>query len=465
MLTYEISKQPGQPLYEQLYRCIQKDIRQGKLIAGEKLPSKRSLAQHLSISVATVENAYNQLLAEGYLQAKAKSGYYVAKITVSPIAQPPAPTAPLLESKTKEAFLNLRSNSPSRRDFPFSVWTRLMRKVMAEQDKQLLQATPAQGAPELRAAIASYLYYFRGMQVDVSQIVVGAGTEYLYNLLIQLLGRDNTFGVENPGYTKIPLIYRINAVPFVYIPLDKQGLSLTMLEQSPANILHISPSHQFPTGIVTPIGRRQELLQWASAAENRYIIEDDYDSEFRFSGKPIPSLQSIDEQGRVIYVNTFSKTIAPSMRISYMILPPPLAARFSREMSFYACTVPSFEQYTLAKFIQEGYFEQHINRMKTMYRGKRDQVISAIRESPLKNKATILEQNAGLHFLLRVQTNKSDQQLMALAAEQGILFSCLSQYVHGHKEAYAHHILVNYSALDCARLEEGFHQLALLLEE
>ncbi|MCR4962981.1 MAG: PLP-dependent aminotransferase family protein [Firmicutes bacterium] len=462
MLTYELGKKRGRPLYEQLYAAIKNDICLGKLQAWEKLPSKRDLARHLSVSVVTVENAYGQLVAEGYISAKAKRGYYV--LPGDRIAPPQPPPASLPKPcQAKSDFLDLRSNSLSENDFPFSVWSKLMRKTMADYGKQVLQSTPAQGIEALRQSIAAHLYQFRGMEVHYDDIVVGAGAEYLYNLLIQLLGRHHCFGVENPGYPKIGQIYRANDVAYANLPMDEAGLSLQHLRRSPADVIHISPSHHYPTGIVMPGRRRQELLAWASEQPGRYIIEDDYDSEFRFCDKPIAAMISNDRQERVIYVNTFSKTISPAMRISYMILPPHLSRSFKQKLSFYSCTVPSLEQYTLAKFIQEGYFEQHINRMKNKYQSKRDAIIAAIRESDLHTQADILEQNAGLHFLLRIHTDKSDRELVRRAEEAGLLIACLSQYVHGNAEKYAHHIVVNYSSLDFDQIKPAVDKLAAVI--
>ena len=210
------------------------------------------------------------------------------------------------------------------------------------------------------------------MDVSPEQIVVGAGTDYLYGLLIQLLGHDKIYGMEEPGYQKISEVYQSHNVLCLHIPLDRQGICIDKLNASGADIVHISPSHHFPTGIITPISRRYELLGWASASDSHYIIEDDYDCEFRFMGKPIPSLQSIDVMDKVIYMNTFTKTLASTIRISYMVLPKHLMARFQQNLGFYACTVSNFEQYTLTRFIQEGHFERHINRMRNFYHSQRD---------------------------------------------------------------------------------------------
>ncbi len=462
MLTYTLAAAPGTPLYIALYRSIRADILAGKLAPDERLPSKRSLAQHMKMSVITVENAYAQLLAEGYIYAVPRRGYFASPVERAP--EPPACGAePIAAPPEPPCFVDFRSNHPDCARFPFSVWSRILRDELSHRETKLLAATPANGAPELREAIAAYLFQFRGMHVSAEQIVVGAGSEYLYNLIVQLLGRAHVYAVENPGHVKIPRIYEKNGLAVRYVDVDERGMPVAGLRASGADVAHISPSHHFPTGVVMPIGRRQELLAWAGEAEGRYIIEDDYDSEFRFTGRPLPTLQSIDAGGRVIYTNTFSKSLAPSIRISYMVLPPALMARFRSELSFYSCTVTSFEQYTLARFLSEGHFERHINRMKKYYRAERDAVISAIGRSPLAGRAEILEQDAGLHFLLRVRTGKSDAALSREAAEAGLRLSFLSEYENAPTPAETHEIVVNYSGVDAARLGEAFERLAAIL--
>ena len=357
------------------------------------------------------------------------------------------------------------TNSIDRAYFPFTVWARLMRETLLERDKALLQAAPYNGAEELRRAISDYLRQFRGMNVDSGQIIVGAGTEFLYSLLIQLLGREKCYAVEDPGYSKIAEIYRSHQVDLRRVGLDEKGLSTRLLRRQEADIVHLSPSHHYPTGIVMPIGRRQELLHWAEEQEGRWILEDDYDSEFRFVGRPIPTLFSIDEAQRVIYLNTFSKTIAPSIRISYMILPPRLMEVYREKLGFYACTVSGFEQYTLAKFMAQGRYEQHLSRMKARYRQKRDAVIAMLRASPLADRVEIMEQDAGLHFLVRLDTRLPDAALRSRAAEQGVRLALLSDYYSVPETAPQHIVVVNYSGIDLERLPEGLRRLAQAWEE
>lgn len=466
MLTCNFENRGKAPLYSVLYRSIREDILKGKLKPDEKLPSKRSLAQHLKISVVTVENAYAQLVLEGYVYSKEKKGYFVCSVQeLKPNPPKNAPTIHENVNESREYFGDFRTNKICSERFPFSIWAKLMREVLSEEDKALLEATPYNGVFELRSAIAEYLYRFRGMSVSPDQILIGAGTEYLYSMIIRLIGEDNVFALENPGYKKIAKIYNSNGAKCEFISMDNKGLSIGELENSKANVVHISPAHHFPTGIVIPIGRRYELLNWANQKDGRYIIEDDYDSEFRFSGRPVQTLQSIDVSQKVIYINTFAKTIAPSMRISYMILPQHLMDIYNKKLSFFSCTVPSFEQYTLAKFISKGFFEQHINRMRTFYKNQRDLVIRTLKSSSINNKITILEEYAGLHFLIKLETDKSDDEIVKMASDAGIKISCLSEYFYNQDMKRSGTIIINYSGISSERIKESVEILSDVLSK
>ena len=270
---------------------------------------------------------------------------------------------------------------------------------------------------------------------------------------------EKTYAVEEPGYDKIRKVYAAAGVRCVGVPMDGQGVIPAELRG--AGVLHLSPSHHFPTGLVTPVARRRELLDWAG--QDNWIIEDDYDSEFRFDAHPMPAMHALDGQGRVIYLNTFSKTLAPSIRISYMALPPELMREFQRRLGFYSCTVPSFEQYTLARFLGRGYFEKHINRMRKFYRNRRNRLIAALEGCSFAHKLTILEQNAGLHFLVQVDTPLSDRALTNRLAEQGIRVKALSEYYHDDPQD-RRCLVVNYSALDETRLQTALPHIAQALE-
>ena len=442
MLTYQLKKAPGMPLYESLYRLLREDIRTGKLSPGEKLPSKRALAAHLEVSVITVEAAYEELLSEGYIRSKEKVGYFVEEYR-----RPPAVTAPTIPAPDPAPRGTVEG-------FPFSVWSRLQREVVLDYGEKLLLPLPNRGVPELRNAIARHLASFRGMTVDPENILIGAGTDFLYNLLIQLLGRDYTYAVEDPGYGKIRSIYAAGGVTCLPTPMDDSGVRPDALGD--ARVLHISPSHHYPTGLVTPPARRRELLDWAD--RNRgWIIEDDYDSEFRFHAHPMSAMQTMDAQ-RVIYMNSFSKSLAPSIRISYMVLPSELMDKFQRELGFYSCTVPSFEQYTLARFLSMGHFEKHINRMRKFYRSSRKKVVARIKSSPMADRLTIRELDAGLHFLLQVDTSLPDSAFRAA----GIPFPTLGSF-YADKRENLHTLVVSYAGLKDETLDDALEKLKQLI--
>mgnify|MGYP004692004205 FL=1 len=460
MLTYPMEERGSLPLYEYLCRRIRSDILNGTLPAGTRLPSKRALAEHLHISVITVEGAYSQLEAEGYLQALPKRGFFVSAVEQTPPA--PRETASLPEPETPRWRLDLSRNQVDTARVPVSTWAKLTRQVLSEEPEALLSPVPHQGLPALRQAIAADLRDFKGMAVSPEQIVIGAGAEYLYLLLAQLLGRDTVFAAEDPGYPKIRQVYRACGVSCVPIPLDGQGVDPAALAASGARALHISPNHQYPTGLVTPIARRQALLRWAEEQAGT-IIEDDYDSEFRFTGRPIPTLQSIDLRGRVIYLNTFSQTISPSMRLGFLVLPLRLLDRYRRELGFYACTVPALEQHVLARFISGGHYERHLSRMRKEYRDRRAEVVEAFRSSALAPRVTFSEERSGLHFLLRLNTQRSDGELGRLAARSGVRLSFLSEYAAMADPAFAHTLVINYAGLSPQRLPEAVRLLSEVL--
>ena len=426
MLTITLDPQGPRPLYEQLYLKIRQQIEQGELISAQRLPSKRALAAHLKVSVVTVEGAYGQLLAEGYLRSEPKRGFFVQPFETLPVKRHTAPPVEPGHQPVKQTHLryDFTTNAVDTTRFPFATWARMMREVLTQEDSRLLSTCHPQGVAELRQAIVHYLWDFRGIRAQPEQIVVGAGSEYL----LGLLGRDGGYAVEDPGYRKTARILSSNGADVLPIPLDEQGLQVDLLEQSGAKVAHVTPSHHFPMGMVMPVTRRKALLSWALQSQERYIIEDDYDSEFRFSGRPIPALQSLDASERVIYLNTFAKSLAPSLRISYMVLPPHLLARYQKELHFYSSTVPSFEQYALARFMERGHFERHVARMRTHYKGIRDALLSAARAEGLLTCGAFSGAEAGLHLLLRVDNGLSEGALVRLAAESDVAVNALSGY-------------------------------------
>ena len=468
MLTYNFTNKGSDSLYEYLYKCIKNDIILENLDVHEKLPSKRSFAKNLGISVITVENAYEQLMAEGYIYSIPKKGFYVADLRELNLTKTHSvgPDNALLSIKEKVPYLaDFTSNQTDSEIFPFTIWARTMRELLNENQQQLMENPPCGGIMALRQAIADYLHAFRGMVVNPEQIIVGAGTEYLYGLLIQLLGDDKIYGIENPGYPKIAKIYDNMHVSYSAIDLDKHGVCIDSLENHQIDIMHLSPSHHFPTGIITPISRRYELLGWASKDENRYIIEDDYDSELRLGGKPIPTLQSIDVSDKVIYMNTFTKTLSSTVRISYMVLPASLTELFYKKLSFYSCTVSNFEQYTLARFMESGSFEKHINRLRNYYQNKRDAILEIFKTAPLDQYITIKEEDSGVHFMMKLKTERTETDMMSDSKSKGIKLAPLSKYFVGQTSNvnFQNVYVMNYSSIDLEQLPLIYDALCQVL--
>lgn len=464
MLTYDLEKRGSLSLYDYLYQCIRQDIIHGKLAPQEKLPSKRSLAQHLNIGIITVASAYAQLAVEGYITSVEKKGYFVEDIStyaekkISNVINIP-------EIEEHEYLADFKANRISLKNFPLSTWNRLMRETLSIHNESLLKTVPYNGVFELRKAIADYLRQTRAMEVSPAQIIIGAGTEYLYSRLLQLFGHSYTFAIEEPGYKKFASISASFGNTWKYIPIDDNGLLVQQLEESGADVVHLSPANHFPTGIVMPVTRRLELFEWVNRISKRYIIEDDYDSEFRYNGRFIPPLFAQDTQNKVIYMNTFSKSLVPSLRISYMVLPPKLLQLYIANQSFYSCTVSSFEQYALARFIAEGYFERHINKMKKFYREQRTKILTALRQSPLAAISKITERNAGTHFLLHIDTILSEAEIRANAQKVNLSLSFYSDYSHHYTSSQKCTLVINYAAIPDNKIDTVLKLLVSIFPE
>lgn len=462
MLTYSFEGVTV-PLYEHLYQCLKKDIDSGRLAAGTRLPSKRAFAKNLGVSTITVQGAYDQLRLEGYIHSEPKHGYFVEAIEqkikkTSLVSTPFAPTKRSL-SQSEAVCFELSGNHTDLQCFPFATWAKIMRGT-ASESLALLSRRHVSDATELQCAIAKHLASFRGFTPDPSQIIVGAGAEYLYGLIIELLGREKLYCLENPGYRTIERVYESHGAKTTFAGLDDSGIDVRQLRESKASIVHVSPTHHFPTGINMPAARRYELLAWASEKPDRFIIEDDYDSEFRLAGRPIPALYSIDTEERVIYMNTFSKTLANAVRLAYMVLPFSLLGRFQEQLGFYASTVSNFEQISVAKFIDEGFFEKHLNRMRTHYAKQRAAVLEAIAKSPLSPYCKVKENHSGLHFVIELRTQKKDAEFEAQLLSRGVRLKPLSSYYVSGSASREHEFLFSYSNMDLKTLPEALRIIA-----
>ncbi len=425
-LTLRLNKDAPEPLFKQLYAHIKQEIISGNFARNEKLPSKRRLASSLQCSQNTVQAAYNQLVDEGYLVSRAKSGYYVAELdgilNIDQVHQ----DASADKNQPATYTADFSHQGVDFECFPFSTWRKITKEIIHEYDRDLLKTGDPKGYPKLRAGIARYLHHSRGVNCSPERIIISSGTEFLLQLLIQLFDKDFVYAIENPGYEKLPMIFKSNRVEYRFVTLDENGMRPDELEKSLANVACITPSHQFPTGHIMPVSRRIQLLNWANEKSNRYIIEDDYDSEFRYSGKPIPSLQGLDQGGKVIYIGAFSKSLSPALRISYMVLPEKLLGNYNEKLNFYICPVPTIEQKTLQRFMDEGHFERHLNRMRNLYKQKREMIVSAIRK--MLPDASIEGTTAGLHLVLRVGNGMSESELIQKAKECGVKVYGISRY-------------------------------------
>lgn len=464
MLRYDFSKKNGKPLYQYLYECLKSDIQNGRLTARMKLPSKREMAKENGISVKTVMNAYEQLVVEGYLISKEKKGYFVADVEAVPEYQTePVEYSPIYTEETW--LIDFTASNAVYEKFPFSMWRKVMREVLSDSDLKLVRRAHFLGIEELRRAIAAYLYRARGIKVSPECIIIGAGIEYLYGRLIKILPPDSVYGVENPGYKKIPRIYEEYGLTWRPIDMDPNGISMESLRKNKVNVIHVSPEHHFPLGTVMSATRRQELLNWAGEETGRYIIEDDYDCEFRYYSHTISPLLNADRNHRIIYINTFSKTLAPSIRISYMILPEKLMRRYIHSSNFYSNTSSSCEQYALAKFINEGYFERHLSRMKKYYRIQGERLIRILKQSVLLPAVTITGGGSGTHLLVKVDTSLTDTEIKWAARQQKIQLSCLSEFCSEIRPEYQHILVLSYSDINETIIKEAVRRLGNIFIE
>lgn len=416
------------PLYEKIYEYIKNEIVEGRISTGEKLPSTRLLAGNLAVSRSTVEMAYDQLLAEGYIEAKPCRGFFVCDVAQLYRLKPVHIKSRASEERCREEAceVDFSPYAIDTRSFPYNIWRKISRNVLMDDNEELLFAGDGQGEYGLRREIADYLHQARGVNCSPSDVILGAGNEYLEILLTQMLGKKRTILMENPGYpqayrTFCNMGYRVKTVAAA-----EQGLNVKTVRDIAPELVYIMPSHQFPIGSIMPLKARLELLAWAAEKEERYLIEDDHDSEYRYRGKPIPSLQSVDAQGKVIYLGTFSKSIAPSLRISYMVMPPQLVRCYRENCGFYSTTVPRMQQEILKEFIRNGHFERHLNKMRGIYRSRHDFLLGELKKRSWVRKVS--GDHAGLHVLVEVDTPLTEEEFCQNVRKRGVAVSGLKEY-------------------------------------
>ena len=524
MLSYDMGERGNASRYDYLYRCIRHDIAHGNILPDERLPSKRALARNLSVSVITVEAAYAQLIAEGYVRAEERRGYFACEL--SPVARggrqggarnrgnartggvfggaagqrgfasegatgrhaasPDSDAAQSPAASSARRLVSLRfpahtlgdspfsdsagdpmtfvpsSGAAATALFPYQTWARVMRRTLTEESSATLaEAALAAGSPRLRQAIASYLREYRGMEVPAERIVIAAGSQTLYQLIVQLLGRERTFATECPGYPLLGRIYGAQNAHCASIPLSAGGIDIAALRESGASVAHVMPAHQFPTGIVMSAASRRDLLNWsrtdearafsAAGPRGRFIVEDDYDAEFRMSGRPIAPLSSVDVAGRVIYLNSFTKSLGAAFRIAYMALPEELAVQFELNLGFYSNTVSPLEQLALARFIEQGHYERHVNRLRTHAKQLQDELVRRVRESSLAKEVSFEGLDRGLYFSMRVRKSAQVRAVGALRAA-GVQLTLLGKGPLAWSDAQTGESVF---AVNCESLEVG----------
>lgn len=466
-LVIRLDTESKKHLYEQIYEHIRDEIKSGRIAYKEKLPSTRSLASYLQVSRSTAELAYEQLLSEGYIESVPYKGYFVSRLEElyqfsSEFRDEEKNINKSTEKEDGERCkVDFSPNGLTMIEFPFGTWRKITKNILSQDKKELFLPGKAQGDEELRTTIARYLHASRGVNCEADQIVVGAGNDYLMLLLRYIFGEDIRIAFEEHTYPRAFRIFGLFAQKVITVPWDEGGICVEEVQNSDANMVYVMPSHQYPTGIVMPIGRRRELLNWAAQSSQRYIIEDDYDSEFRYRGKPIPSLQASDSAEKVIYIGTFSKSIAPAIRVSYMVLPRGLMKKYEENCAFFSSTVSRIDQTVLNEFIRDGYFERHLNKMRKIYREKHEYLLEQL--TPFLEKFSLSGEYAGLHVLLQAKEDSSEEELVKKAADEKIRVYGLSEAYVGENKKQRHcsraTVLLGYGGLSMEEIRFGVEAL------
>lgn len=457
-LTINLNTSSSIPMYEQIYNYIKRDIQSGSMTCGDKLPSTRSLSQHLDVSRSTTQMAYDQLLSEGYIESIPCKGYFVCQLDgLYQLRANHNQTMVFHELDPKHYQYDFSPSGIALESFPFNAWRKVTRNVLTADNKELFNIGSAQGEYTFRKTISEYLHQSRGVNCEPEQIIIGAGSDYLLMLLNQIIGKHSIIAMENPTYHQAYKTFASLGRNVISVDLDKNGMNIAALNKSNATIAYVMPSHQFPLGIVMPIKRRSELLAWAGSQEYRYIIEDDYDSEFRYKGKPIPALQGNDSDEKVIYLGTFSKAIAPAIRMSYMILPHSLLTAYHKHLAFYSSTVSRIDQTIVNAFIQQGFYERHLNKMRALYKNRHDILLSALK--PFHKFFSIQGEHAGIHILLTAKFEIDEDTLIAAAADASIKIYPLSKYYIEPDNVKQTTVIIGYANISNEDIISGIQKL------
>jgi GntR family transcriptional regulator / MocR family aminotransferase len=461
-LTPFLHRELSEPLYSQLYHWIKKEIEEGRLLPGMKMPSIRQLTAHLKVSRNTIEAAYQQLQSEGYLESVPKSGIWVAEIE-KPSQHSTDVVQPMMSEckPSNEILVDFEYGNVDLEKFPLKQWKKCLSDAVVQENNWLFEYSEKQGEIELRREISNYLLHSRGVRSTPDQILITAGTQTSMALICRLLElREKIVAMEEPGYTGARSIFEDQGCYIEPVPLEKDGLSVDYIQTSRAKAVYVTPSHQFPFGMVLSITKRMRLLNWAYQTGG-YIIEDDYDGEFRYRGQPIPSLKSLDEEEKVIYLGTFSKSFLPSARLSYIIFPPSLIDEYTRKFADYNQSVSPIIQRAMALFMQSGEFERHVRRMRKVYQRKHQALLKSI-EQYMGTKVQIVGEKSGLHILLKLK-EISTFELMEKGLEKGVkVYSPLRFWLNPTPEGNSY-IMLGFGGLSIEEIEKGVRLLAKCL--
>ncbi|MCD8105080.1 MAG: PLP-dependent aminotransferase family protein [Lachnospiraceae bacterium] len=461
-LTISLDVHSTTPLYEQIYNYIKNEIQNGGLPFKERLPSSRKLSDYLQVSRTTVNMAYEQLVAEGYLEAVPHRGYFVCDLAGLVHLKPERRSQMKNQEADETNFeFDFSPHGVDLNSFPHNAWRKLSKNLLMEEDKYLFRLGDPQGEPRLRETIADYLHQARGVNAPPERIIVGAGNDFLLLLLCSMFGGGMRIAMESPTYRKAYDLFRNLSNEVRIVEMDESGMCVDQLEQTDAWLAYVMPSHQYPLGTVMPVKRRMQLLSWAASGagtEKRYIIEDDYDSEFRYKGKPIPALQGYDRDDCVIYIGTFSKSIAPSIRVSYMVLPESLMDLYRQRARGISSTVSRVDQMLIAGFLNEGYYERHLNRMRAVYRGRHDALLAELKA--FRGICQVSGENAGVHLLLTFTNGMTEEEAIRRAAERDVRVYGLSGYYVGDaRKPFQDTVLLGYANLSEQEIHDALSRL------
>ena len=466
MIILNLDDKSKVPLYIQIYSEIKELIKNKILKANEKLPSKKDFIDYYNISQNTIQNALYLLLEEGYIFSIERKGYFVSDIENLIVHNVK------IESKTK-----FKEEKKIRYDFSYSgvdskslaktIFKRITKDVYDEENDDLLFQGDIQGDLLLRKSICEYLLQSRGFKVEAEQLIISSGTEYLFYIIFKLFNNE-IYGLENPCHKMFKELFLTNNVSFKAISLDEAGVVVEELKKYNVSIAYVTPSHQFPTGTIMSISRRTELLNWANENPDRYIVEDDYDSEFKYTGRPIPALKATDINDKVIYLGSFSKSISPAIRVSYLVLPKALLNIYQRKLPYFICPVPTLNQKILYRFIKDGHFVKHINKMRTLYKKKRELLVNTIKtySSKILDKEIYIQgADAGLHLVIKLDKKINEKSFLKECLKNSLQLYSLEEYYLEKIYNETSYFLLGYANLTNEEIEGGILLLLKILKE